>query len=202
MGIMSWNKSERLNNKLKILTDKNGDKIVVISDKLFTNTKIRNKYGEVAKAIKNIFAELEESSIIINDNKKEVFFDKFTADEYLRSRDTTFSKPRNKTAKINAVKEIKKIVENAKYLSHMELFKSKKDAKEKRKIDASKGFDYYKVKFAFEKESGAYQVFDGILNVRIDRNDKNFVYDITKISELQLASGNPLSMSTENSDIL
>lgn len=187
---------------MKTIIDDNGDKIVVISEKIFTSSKIRNKYGEVAKVIKSMFAQLEGKSIIIDDNNKKVFFDKFTSDEYLRSRDTTFSKPRNKTAKINAVKEIKKIIKNARYIDHMPLLASKKEAKTKRRVDASNGFDYYTVKFGFEIEEGEYQLYSGILNVRINKNYNGFVYDITKISELQLASGKPLSMSTENSDIL
>lgn len=189
-------------NKLKIIIDENGDKVVVIEKELFTKSKVRNKYGQVAKVMKKMFAKLEGQSVVINDNNREVFFDKFTSDEYLWSRDTIYSKKRLKTAKANAVREIKEIISNAKYRNHMELFQYKKDAKIKRKIDASKGFDYYIVKFAFKKEDEKYQVFTGILNVRIDRNSRNFVYDITKISELQLTSGKPLSMPTDNSDIL
>ncbi len=187
---------------MKIIIDENGDKVVVIEKELFTKSKVRNKYGQVAKVMKKMFVKLEGQSVVINDNNREVFFDKFTSDEFIWSRDTIYSKKRLKTAKANAVKEIKEIISNAKYKNHMELFQYKKEAKLKRKIDASKGFDYYKVKFAFEKEGEEYQVFSGVLNVRIDRNSKNFVYDITKISEPQMASGKPLSEPTDNSDIL
>ena len=187
---------------MKVILDETGDQIVVIEKELFTKSRVRNNYGQVAKVMRKMFADLEGQSVLIKDNSRKVFFDKFSSDEYLWSRDTIYSKKKYKTAKANAVVEIKTIISNAKYQSHMELFKYKKDAKLKRKVDASKGFDYYKVKFAFEKEGGVYQVFSGILNVRINKNDKNYVYDITKISELQLTSGKPLSMPTENSDIL
>lgn len=187
---------------MKIIVDKNGDKVVVISGELFAKNRIRKKYGKVAKEIKRMFAEIEGQSVVISDNNKRVFFDKHTAGEFVWSRDTLNSKIKNKTAKLNAVKEVKAIVQNAKYISHESLIETKRKAKEKRGIDSSKGFDYYRVKFAFEKEEGKYQLFSGILNIRIDKKSKNFVYDITKISEPQMASGKPLSEPTDNSDIL
>ena len=189
-------------NKLKIIIDENGDKVVVISDVFFSKSKIRRKYGKVAKVIKNMFAEIEGQCVVIEDNNKKIYFDKHTSGEYVWSRDTINSKIINRTAKLNAVKEIKTIVQNAKYISHEELIESKRKAKEKRGIDSSKGFDYYNVKFAFEKENDKYQLFSGILNVRINKNSKNFFYDITKISESRMASGKPLSEPLENSDIL
>ena len=187
---------------MKTIIDDNGDKIVVISEKLFTNNKVKRNTKAVVKTVRQLISELNGSSVIIKDNNSEVFFDKFFSEEYVYSKDSRYANISNKTAKMNAVKEIKIIIENAYYLGHSVLKKETVAAKIKRGVDALNGFDYYRIKFAIEKEKCKYQFYSGILNVRIDKNNKNFAYDITKISEDFQRGTKPLNNAEKSSDIL
>ena len=152
---------------VKTITNKDGERITVISAELFSSNKVKRNTKVVIKTVKNLLSELNGSFVIIKENNSIVYFDKFFSEEYVYSKDSRYSNLKNKTAKMNAVKEIKTIIENACYSGHSDLKTETIEAKNKRGVDAINGFDYYIVKFAIESEKNRYKIYSGILNVRI-----------------------------------
>ena len=120
--------------------------------------------------------QLSGKSVLVKDNNKIINFDNDFADEYTHSKDTINSNTKQRSAKMNVVSEMLSVVENAKYKNHQV------NVKEKKRADATGGFDYYTIKFAMPTDSGNYIIFKGILNTRIDKSGKGFAYDIIKIS--------------------
>ncbi len=88
------------------------DGITIISDPIFSNRDIANKYNNVAKIVREQIKNISGSVFIKADNR-EVFFDKKGANEYTRSKDTFSMKKSSRKTKMNAAEGIKTIVENA-----------------------------------------------------------------------------------------
>ena len=180
--------------KRKPLTikDDSGNCIVVIEELLFSKSKVSKNYNNVAKMVRKLLNNLNGDSVLMEETGKRVYFDRIFPGEFVYSKDTKNLYSRDRTAKMNAVKEIKYIVRKARYIKHSKLKESKKAAKQKRRVDATNGFDYYQLYFAYKKGKG-YDVYSAILNVRIDKNNKSFVYDITRTSKIRRNGTKPIN---------
>jgi hypothetical protein len=162
---------ESENSTSRVIQDKNGNRVTVISEKMFSKNSIAKNPKRAEAAVKALLEELNGEKVTIRDNGAEVEFDLVTADEYTGSKDTIKLLDDRKTAKLNASIAIKSIVENSKY------WRFDKNRKIDRKVNADRGFDYYQCYFAFEGENIV--KYYGILNVRKDINGIDYVYDIT-----------------------
>ena len=183
---------KRFFNRPLIIKDEDGNCIVVVEDIMFSKGRIRRNYNSVAKTVRTLLKDLDGESVFIKDANKRVYFDKIFPDEFTYSKDTRQLFSRDVTAKLNAAKEIKNIVKKGKYIKHSPLKESKKAAKQKRRVDATNGFDYYQLYFAYKKEK-EYDIYSAILNVRIDKNNKSFIYDITRTSKIRRNGTKPIN---------
>ena len=167
--------SERKPNMLK---DNEGNDVVIIPKRTFSKRSMKsfNDFKKVRKEVERMLQQLSGKSVLVKDNNKIINFDNDFADEYTHSKDTINSNTKQRSAKMNVVSEMLSVVENAKYKNHQV------NVKEKKRADATGGFDYYTIKFAMPTDSGNYIIFKGILNTRIDKSGKGFAYDIIKIS--------------------
>lgn len=167
--------SERKPNMLK---DNEGNDVVIIPKRTFSKRSMKsfNDFKKVRKEVERMLKQLSGKSVLVKDNNKIINFDNDFADEYTHSKDTINSNTKQRSAKMNVVSEMLSVVENAKYKNHQV------NVKEKKRADATGGFDYYTIKFAMPTDSGNYIIFKGILNTRIDKSGKGFAYDIIKIS--------------------
>ena len=167
--------SERKPNMLK---DNEGNDVVIIPKRTFSKRSMKsfNDFEKVRKEVERMLKQLSGKSVLVKDNNKIINFDNDFADEYTHSKDTINSNTKQRSAKMNVVSEMLSVVENAKYKNHQV------NVKEKKRADATGGFDYYTIKFAMPTDSGNYIIFKGILNTRIDKSGKGFAYDIIKIS--------------------
>ena len=168
--------SERQYSERNVMYDASGNRVVVI-DKMFTKNMVRKNTESVEKTVRGILSTLNGKSVEVRDNGKEIFFDDYFSDEFTGSNDTVSANYVNKAAKMNAATAAEDIVRNAKYDGW------KPNKKPNRKVNADRGFDYYNVLFAFENEDGSYSKFGGTLNVRKDKNGKDYAYDITKVNK-------------------
>lgn len=167
--------SERKPNMLK---DNEGNDVVIIPKRTFSKRSMKsfNDFKKVRKEVERMLKQLSGKSVLVKDNNKIINFDNDFADEYTHSKDTINSNTKQRSAKMNVVSEMLSVVENAKYKNHQV------NVKEKKRADATGGFDYYTIKIAMPTDSGNYIIFKGILNTRIDKSGKGFAYDIIKIS--------------------
>lgn len=151
-----------------------GDTVVII-DKYFSKSKVRNNDRYVENQVKEILLALNGKKITVKDNGNDIYFDKYFADEYTGSNDTVHSNDKFKAAKMNAATKAEEIVRNAVYRTWKESKKSN------RKANADRGFDYYDVFFAYNESYNLYTEFGGLLIVRKDKNGKDYAYDITNV---------------------
>ena len=185
---------KRIFNRPLTIKDEDGNCVVVVEDIMFSKGRIRKNYNSVAKTVRALLRDLDGESVFVKDANKRVFFDKIFPDEFTYSKDTRRLYSKDVTAKMNAVKEIKHIIRKAKYIKHSPLKESKKAAKKKRRVDATNGFDYYQLYFAYKNEKeNEYQIYSAILNTRIDKNKKSFIYDITKTSKIRRNGTKPIN---------
>ena len=160
------------------MLDKDNNPVVVIESKNISRRKVANNntYKEVRAYIEKELKKLSGDKVTIIENGKDIYFDDIFADEYANSNNTVGANNTVRSNKVNAVQDIKTIIEHAKYKNHK---KTRNGILKKKNsnADVTNGFDYYDIKFAFPSEKG-YAICSGILNVRIDSKRKNFAYDI------------------------
>ena len=171
---------------------KNG--ITIISDPIFSNRDIANKYNDVAKIVREQIKNISGSVFIKADNR-EVFFDRKGANEYTRSKDTFSLKKSSRKTKMNAAEGIKAIVENAQNPIY------EIDKKQKHGSYAKRGWVYYHAKFGIEKD-GAIDYYTGKVNIRMDADGNDYVYDLTEIKrDVPLPSKLALRQNVSTSSI-
>lgn len=181
----------------EVIKDDKGNDIVLLPDRMFSRRKVSNsnEYKKIRENVEQALKQLSGTSIVVKDNQKTIHFDDKFADKYTHSNDTMNMNNNIRGAKMNSANAMISLVENAKFRLHSNLTKNKI------RVDATGGFDYYTVRFGLPTENGAYTIYSGILNVRIDKANKSYAYDITKISadyETRIKRAGKKSLSADN----
>ena len=147
--------------------------------------KINEKYlinpyfSSINEKVENIkeLQKLIGKNITIAYDGRNVFIARDFADEYTGSKDTWKNKQSIRKAKANAASGVEQIVSSAKNPNWM------KNSEAKHNIDAARGWTYYDVNFAID-DGNNLVYYSGILNVRMDADGKDYLYDITIIKKV------------------
>ena len=163
----------------------------IISGNAFSSNLVNKSYKEVTEAIQNELRKLTNNKYIISSDNREVYIGNDFADEYKGSTDTWSKNIVRRKAKANAIGGIEKIIETAQNPRWT------KNTETKHNNDAQRGWTYYDIRFGIENPSNnAITYYEGILNVRMDSDGQDYVYDITKIKKENLShskGGNKIS---------
>lgn len=170
-------KGERMERNVNIITDANGNKVVMIHDIIFKGKKAAD-WGKVKLYLEAYTGEAYE----ISETKDIVYIGKDFADEYTGSKYTYSLKGANAKAKANASQGIPELLEIAAG-KHF-----RKNAEDKHLRDAANGWYRYDSRFALpvfddKEEIERYNVFHGSMLVRHAKNGKLYLYDILDIKK-------------------
>lgn len=169
--------------EIKIITDDNGNKVVMIPDIIFAN-KQKIAWNKVESYLTKYVGQIIE----IVDTKDIINIGNELPDEYSSSKYTRSLKGARAKSKANAVQGICEMVEIA----------TNKEFAENRKIkhsgNAGKGWYYYTTRFAIpiynnERKIDRYSVYTARLVVNHATNGKIYLYDLVDIKK---EASNPL----------
>lgn len=162
---------------MEIVTNEQGQSIVVIPDVIFTNKQNINwdDVEEYLEKYVGIFAEIIGTGDIVFIGKD--FPDEFSGSKYTRSLKGARAK-----AKANSAQGIKEMIEIAIDKQFKENYKIKHSS------DAAKGWYYYTTRFAvpiFENniKTEKYNIFVANLVINHASNGKLYLYDIVDIKK-------------------
>lgn len=166
-----------MDRNINIITDLNGNKIVLINDIIFKGKKTIN-WDDVKAYLKSYVGEFYE----IADMKDIVYIGKDLPDEYTRSRYTYSLKGANAKAKANASQGIPEMLEIAVGRHFRE------NSGEKHLRNAANGWYRYDSRFALPvyDESGEverYNVFHASMLIRHANDGKMYLYDVLDIKK-------------------
>lgn len=169
--------------KLEIIQDKCGNKIVLIPEVIFTN-KQNIDWNEVEKYLKRYVGEI----VTITESKDIIYLGKNFPDEFAGSKYTRNTKGARAKAKANAIQGIREMVEIATDKTFRE------NHKEKHNSDAGNGWYYYTTRFALpiydnETKTNQYNIYMGCLVVNRTSGEKMYLYDLVDIKK---EASNPL----------
>ncbi|MDE6233857.1 MAG: hypothetical protein K2M60_11010 [Lachnospiraceae bacterium] len=169
--------------KLEIITDEAGNKIVIIPDIIFAN-KQNIEWEEVEKYLVRYIGEIVE----IAESSDIIYIGKDFPDEYAGSKYTRKTKGARAKAKANAVQGVRELVEIASDKTFRE------NHKEKHNSDAGNGWYYYTTRFSLpiydnETKTAEYNVYRGCLVVNCTSSGKMYLYDLVDIKK---EASNPL----------
>ena len=167
--------------KLEIVMDGEGNKVVVLPDVIFSN-KQNIDWNEVEQYLIRYVGEL----IKIAETGDIVYLGKDFPDEYTGSKYTR--KTKGARAKANAVQGIREMVE----IASNKIFRE--NQKEKHSGDAANGWYYYTTRFAMpifdnNVKTDNYNVYSGCLVINCTKNGKMYLYDLVDIKK---EASNPL----------
>lgn len=170
-------------DKLTIVYDKDGNKVVIIPDIIFVNKQNIdwNKVETYLEQYVGDIVEIEESQDIIYLGKK-------FPNEFARSKYTRTAKGARAKAKANVVQGIREIIEIATNKFFRENHKGKHES------DAENGWYYYATRFALpiydnEIKTDMYNIYTGCLVVNCTSGGKMYLYDLVDIKK---EASNPL----------
>lgn len=169
--------------KLEIIIDEPGNKIVLIPDIIF-----ENKQNIDWKEVENYLEKYVGDIIEITGTKDIIYIGKEFPDEYTGSQYTRKAKGARAKAKANAAQGVREMVE----IATGKVFRE--NHKEKHNTDAANGWYYYTTRFALpiydnEKRTGEYNVYSGCLVVNCTSAGKMYLYDLVDIKK---EASNPL----------
>lgn len=196
-----------------IISD-DGNIYPILNEKAFSNKDIEKEERTVKTLVKEALANLQRPEpYIIKSTKQKVYVEDDFAQEYTESKDMNVLHHSQPRVKLNIFEKVEEMIEEA-WPEDGKKPKYKVNTEDKHNIDAKRGWNYYNTGTAIKTKNG-YNVYEGVLNIRLDASGKDCVYDITdikKVSELhslksdqraQTPSRNSISSSSENaSDIL
>lgn len=170
-------------DKIEIVLDETGNKMVLIPDIIFVN-KQNIDWNEVEVYLERFVGEI----VNITESKDIVYIGKTFPDEYTGSKYTRKTKGARAKAKANASQGIPAMVEIATEKVFRENHKEKHDG------DAENGWYYYTTRFALpvydnETKTGNYNVYSGCLVINCPSNGKMYLYDLVDIKK---EASNPL----------
>lgn len=169
--------------ELQVITDENGNKVVVLPDVIFNNKQHIN-WNEVEDYLKRYIGKTVD---ILKTKDKIRIGNKFP-DEYAGSKYTRALKGVRAKAKANAVQGIVKMVQ----IADNRCFSENK--KQKHQRNAGRGWYYYITRFALpvydnQRKLEGYRVFSARIVVNRATNGNMYLYDLIDIKK---EAGNPL----------
>jgi hypothetical protein len=170
-------------DKIEIITDERGNKIVLIPDIIFVN-----KQNIEWKDVENYLERYIGRIIEIADSRDIVYIGKNFPDEYTGSKYTRKTKGARAKAKANAVQGVSEMVE----IATEKMFRE--NHKDKHNTDAGNGWYYFTTRFALplydnEKKTSDYNVYSGRLVINCTSSGKMYLYDLVDIKK---EASNPL----------
>lgn len=162
---------------VSIITDAEGDQIVVINDLKFKRSK-KVDWNVVESCLKEYIGVCTE----IFDTNDMIYIGSDFPDEYSHSKDTKVLRGPNEYAKANASAAIKELIQIASNKVFSENYKDKHNNK------AKYGWYRYDTRFAIPKydndgELAGYNVFKGRLVIRHAKDGKMYLYDVLRIKK-------------------
>lgn len=172
--------------RLDIVIDELGNKVVVIPDIIFIN-KQNIDWTEVEKYLQCYVGEF----VKIAESKDIIYIGSKFPDEYSGSKYTRKTKGVRAKAKANASQGILEILEVATGKVYRE------NHKEKHEGDAENGWYYYLTRFALpiydnETKTNKYNVYSACIVVNYAANGKMYLYDVVDIKK---EASNPLKIT-------
>lgn len=172
--------------KLEILFDEAGNKVVLIPEIIFVN-KQNIEWEEVEAYLEKYVGEIAE----ITESKDIIYMGKTFPDEYSSSKYTRRSKGARAKVKANAAQGILTMIE----IATEKVFRE--NHKEKHEGDAGKGWYYYLTRFALpiyqnETRMNEYNMYAARLVVNYTSNGKMYLYDLVDIKK---EASNPLKIN-------
>ncbi len=166
-----------MDRNVSVITDLNGNKIVVINDIIFKGKRSVN-WDDVEEYLRKYVGEFYQ----IADTNDIVYIGTDLPDEYTHSNYTHILKGANAKAKANAVQGLPQLIEIATGKQF------KENHKEKHATDAGLGWYRYEARFALPifDETGEverYNVFHAALLMRHALDGKLYLYDIMAIKK-------------------
>ena len=166
-----------MQRKVNVVEDLDGNKIVVIHDIIFQR-KRSVEWVDVEQYLKQFVGEeytIEETGDLI-------YIGADLPDEYAHSNYTMLLRGANAKAKANAAQRLQELIEIATDKAH------KDNYKEKHNKDAKFGWYKFTSRFALpvydsDGEIDRYNVFQVIMIVRHDEDEKMYLYDIMNIKK-------------------
>lgn len=167
----------RMDRNVNIITDLNGNQIVLINDIIFKGKRNVN-WKDVEEYLKQYVEEFFE----IADTKDVVYIGSDLPDEYANSNYTHKLKGASAKAKANAAQGLPEMIEIATG-KHFE-----ENRKDKHSKDAKYGWYRYESRFALPvfDDSGdveRYNVFHVLMLIRHAKDGKMYLYDIMEIKK-------------------
>lgn len=176
---LKLNAEKSLNErKISIVTDPDGQRIVLINDKKFKGTD-KEDWKKIEEYLARYVGEYYE----IAESSEKIYIDKDMPDEYANSKERISLKGANKKAKANAAQGIPELIQVATN-PEWEI-----NREEKHKEDARFGWYRYEVRFGlpiYDDKSGElvrYNIFSAKMLVRHDADGKKYMYDLLAIKK-------------------
>ena len=168
---------ELTTGNVSIITDAEGNQIVVINDLRFKRSK-KVDWNVVESYLKEYIGVCTE----IFDTNDMIYIGSDFPDEYSHSKDTKVLRGPNEYAKANASVAIKELIQIASNKVFSENYKDKHNNK------AKYGWYRYDTRFAIPKydndgELAGYNVFKGRIVIRHAKDGKLYLYDILRIKK-------------------
>ena len=163
-----------MDKKVKIITDSEGNKIVLINDIRFRGKK-REEWNEIEEYLKEYVGKCYE----IAESAEKVYVGKDFPDEFAHGKDKTILKGPNAKAKANASQVVGKLIEIATNKSISEDYDSKHKNKAKfgwYRYDTRVGLPVYNDLGKLER----YNIFKMRMLVRHDIDGKMYLYDFLR----------------------
>ena len=162
---------------LSIITDAEGNQIVIINDLRFKRSK-KVDWNVVESYLKEYIGVCAE----IFDTNEMIYIGSDFPDEYSHSKDTKVLRGPNEYAKANASVAIKELIQIASNKVFSENYKDKHNNK------AKYGWYRYDTRFAIPKynndgELAGYNIFKGRLVIRHAKDGKLYLYDVLRIKK-------------------
>lgn len=163
--------------KLKIIQDGYGNKMVLIPDILFVN-KQNIDWNRVEIYLKRYVGEI----VTVAESKDIIYLGKDFPNEFTGSKYTRKTKGARAKAKANAVQGILEMIEIATEKTFRE------NHKQKHCSDAGNGWYYYTTRFALpiynnETRTKQYNIYRGCLVVNCTLGGKMYLYDLVDIKK-------------------
>ncbi len=166
------------NRNISIVSDENGDKIVIINDRKFKGIT-KEDWDIIEEYLKGYISDCYE----IVETSESIYIGKEFPDEYTSSESRIALKGARKKAKALVAQGIPELIEIAKSP------KWGKNRKDKHKIDAKFGWYRYNVKFGIPvyneltNELDRYNIFSAVLLVKHSEDGNKYLHDLIAIKK-------------------
>lgn len=178
-------------------TDDAGNKYSVITLGKISNNDLKKRWKDVRSRIESELAKLYGKTITIKSDGTNVEIDEKFTRNYMWSPDSVNKGVTYRKNKMSALDGIELIVESASNPVW------RKNEKPKHSKDAARGWRYYDAAWLIN-DKGNYSLYQGTLNVRMDINGKDYVYEVNNINEVAKQTNGlttPAQTATSNQKI-